>query len=130
MELVGPYKTAHEEWREKGLSSENFAGFFKDYMDYFFKAVELTGIYWKAVFELYEPPEGVLQISDKMRERFRRVVQNADLSSPLQRDIVETAKKAIAESPEPRFASLLMDLDSPLDKGRILSVKASDVGKF
>lgn len=130
MGLIGPYKTAHEEWREKGLSSENFAGFFKDYMDYFFKAVELTGIYWKAVFELYEPPEGVLQISDKMRERFRRVVQNADLSSPLQRDIVETAKKAIAESPEPRFASLLMDLDSPLDKGRILSVKASDVGKF
>ncbi len=130
MKIVGPYKTANEEWQENGMSSEDFARFFKGYMDYFFKAVELTGIYWKMVFELYHPPTGVPQISDKMRERFRGVVQNADLSSPLQRDIVETAKKAIAKSPQKRFAALLTDLDSPLDKARILTVKESDVGKF
>ncbi len=130
MKRLGPYRTAYEEWKEKGLASEPFTLYFKDYMELFFQAVELTSIYWKMVFELYDPPKGTLQITDRMRERFRRVIQNADLSSPLQRDILQNAKEALQEKIPRRFASLVRKTRRPLRRQRILSVRREDVGKF
>lgn len=127
---LGPYKAAYEEWRGKGMESEAFALYFKDYMELFFQAVELTGLYWRMVFELYDPPGGTLQINDRMRERFRRVVQNADLSSPLQRDIVRDAREALQKGAPRHLASLLRKTQRPVERSEILSIASEDVGKF
>lgn len=127
---LGPYKTAYDELKTDGLTSENFTLYFKDYMELFFQAVELTSLYWKMVFELYDPPQGTLQITDRMRERFRRVVQNTDLSSPLQKNILKDAKEALSERPPRRFAPLVRKTKLPLERKKILAIASEDVGKF
>jgi hypothetical protein len=127
---LGPYKTAYEELKKDGIASENFTLYFKDYMEFFFQAVELTSIYWKMVFELYDPPNGTLQITDRMRERFRRVVQNADLSSPLQKNILKDAKEALKEKAPRKFAPLVRKTALSLKRKEILSIAPEDVGKF
>jgi hypothetical protein len=127
---VGPYKSAYEELKEEGLSSEKFTKYFEIYMDYFFQAVELTSIYWRMVFELYDPPGDILQISDKMRERFKKVIQNADLSSPLQKNILKDAKEAFQTNVPRKFSPLARKGSSPLKKDKVLSIDPEDVGKF
>ncbi len=127
---AGPYKKAYEEFKEEGMEGEKFKLYFSGYMEYFFKAIELTGIYWKMVFELYDPPDGVLQITDSMRRRFKGVVQNADLSSPLQRDILSDARKAFQNRVPRKFFSLVRRSKRPLNKWKILSINEEDVGKF
>jgi len=127
---VGPYKSAYEELGEEGLSSEKFTKYFEVYMGYFFQAVELTSIYWKMVFELYDPPGDILQISDKMRERFKKVIQNADLSSPLQKNILKDAKEAFQTNVPRKFSPLTRKVSLPLKKDKVLSIDPEDVGKF
>ncbi len=127
---IGPYKSAYGELKEHGLSSGKFARYFKGYMDFFFQAVELTSIYWKIVFELYDPPGNVLQISDRMRKRFKKVVQNADLSSPLQKNILKDAKEALQTGVPRKFNALLRKGKLALKKEKILSIDQKDVGKF
>lgn len=127
---LGPYRTAYEEWKKEGLASESFSLYFSGYMELFFEAVELTSIYWRMVFELYDPPDGTLQITDRMRERFRRVVQNADLSSPLQKNILKDAKEALQVKVPRKFAPLVRRTKLPLKQQKILSIAQEDVGKF
>lgn len=127
---VGPWKEAWRELESQGMESEKFVEYFKDYMKFFFRAVELTGIYWKMVFELYDPPGNVMQISDSMRERFKRVVQNADLSSPLQKDVLEDATEAFQTRVPRKFTALVRKAKSPVNKKRILAINPEDVGKF
>ncbi len=130
LKLLGPYKTAYEELQSNGLESGKFKTYFESYMSFFFEAVELTSIYWRMVFELYDPPRNAMQISDKMRERFKRVVQNADLSSPLQKNILEDAKQALGAGVPAKFKSLVGKARSSLKEEKILSIKQEDVGKF
>ena len=131
VKLLGPYKTAHEELKNEGLGSEKFKRYFNDfYMGLFFQAVELTGIYWRMVFELYDPPGNVLQISDKMRERFRRVIQNADLSSPLQKDVLGDAKNEFYAGVPPKLSALVRTSKRPLNQKKILKINPKDIGKF
>ena len=127
---IGPYKSAYEDLRNKGISSGKFSQYFNGYMKLFFQAVELTSLYWKMVFELYDPPGNVLQISEPMRDRFKKVVQKADLSSPLQKGILKDAKEAFQTGAPRKFTSLARKVKSPLKKEKILSINASDVGKF
>lgn len=127
---IGPYKVAYEEFKKEGLSSKKFEIYLKNYMELFFQAVELTSLYWKMVFELYDPPEGVLQISDPMRKRFKSVIQNADLSSPLQKNILKDAKKAFQAGIPEKFKSARKALRSPLDRKKVLSIKREDIGKL
>ncbi len=127
---IGPYKTAYEELKQNGVSSERFTKYFKDYMKFFFQAVELTSIYWKMVFELYDPLEQILQISDSMRKRFKKVVQNADLSSPLQKNILKEAKEALHTGAPSKFRPLLRKKRVAVLKEKILSIDPKEVGKF
>ncbi len=127
---IGPYKTAYGDLKNDGLSTGKFSNYFKDYMKFFFQAVELTSIYWKMVFELYDPPGNVLQISDPMRKRFKRVVQNADLSSPLQKNILRDAKDALQTGVPRKFKGLLRKKRLGIDKEKVLSIHSKDVGKF
>lgn len=130
IQWFGPYKTAWKDLKENGIFSGKFNPYFKDYMKVFFKAVELTSIYWKMVFELYDPPGNLFQISDPMRKRFKRVVQNADLSSPLQKDILKDAKEALQTGAPRKWASLVKKVRLPLNREKVLSINPMDVGKF
>jgi hypothetical protein len=129
MKLQGPYKDAYEDLKEHGAESGKFQKYFDGYMEFFFRAVELTSVYWKMVFELYDPPDGVLQITDPRRKRFLSVVQNADLSSPLDRAILGYAKEALEKNVPRRFASLVKKTGE-VDRNKILKINQNDVGKF
>jgi len=130
MKWIGPYKSAYEDLKKHGITADIFVKYFKSYMEFFFQAVELTSIYWKMVFELYDPPGSVIQITDPMRRRFKQVVQNADLSSPLQKRILSDAKKAFRTGAPRKFAPLVRKARSPIKKEKILAINPDDVGKF
>lgn len=127
---LGPYKAAYDEWRREGIASKDYAHYFEGYMDLFFEAVALTGLYWRAVFELYDPPGGTLQINERMRERFKRVVQSADLSSPLQRNVLKDAQAALQERVPRKFLPLVRKARRPVNRQEILAIAQEDVGKF
>jgi len=58
------------------------------------------------------------------------VVQNADLSSPLQKNILKDAEEALQEKVPRKFVSLIRKTKHPLKRKKILSVTPEDVGKF
>lgn len=65
------------------------------YDDYFQKAVELATIYVKAAYKIYSSEE----IDDRIWHRFLSVVRNADLGAPLEQDVFEQARTALASWP-------------------------------
>ncbi len=127
---LSPYRKANQEYENSGLNGEKFKKYFSDYMDLFFNAVELTSIYWKALFELYEPTDNVLEISDPMRKRFLNIVQNADLSSPLEKDILQKSKDALLSTDDSRLKRLAASASNPVDRKKVLEIRKEDVGKF
>ena len=111
---LSPYKKANKEYKKSGLDGEKFKRYFSDYMDLFFNAVELTSIYWKALFELYEPTDNVLEISNPMRNRFLNIVRDADLSSPLEKDVLQKAKDALLSTDDSRLKGLVASAKNPV----------------
>jgi hypothetical protein len=85
----GPYVNAAEDFKDHGPASQNYKQFYKevDYFSHFSEAVQLGSIYIQAAFELYNADH----LATKERDFFRRVVQNADLASPLQKNLYQTA---------------------------------------
>lgn len=60
----------------------------KTYDDFYNQAVELAGVYVQAAWKIYDSDE----LDDKVREKFLNVVRNADLSAPLEKNILKKAK--------------------------------------
>lgn len=94
--LVGPYKKADEEYKKKGRSGPQFKKYVQrpKYLDYYNKAVELTGVYVKALYEAYRLLKEGKDFAYK-RKWFCKVVSGADLSCPLEEDILGKAKAAL-----------------------------------
>lgn len=92
---VGPYVKAARDYTKDKEKSESFKKFYSEpgYEQVFVKAIELALIYMKAAFELYNADN----LTEDERGKFKGVIQNADLSTPLQRDIYESALKALNE---------------------------------
>ncbi len=127
---LSPYKKANQEYKKSGLEGEKFKEYLSGYVDLFFNAVELTSVYWKALFELYEPTDNVLEISDPMRRRFLNVVRNADLSSPLEKDILQKSKDALLSTDDGRLMRLVASASNPVDRKKVFEIRKEDVGKF
>ena len=91
----GPYVKAARDYNKDKENSESFKKFYSEpgYEQVFVKAIELSLIYMKAAFELYN----AANLTEDERGKFKGVIQNADLSAPLQRDIYESALKALNE---------------------------------
>ncbi len=87
----GPYVHAAHDFRDQGTASAKYQKFYGgvDYLSYFEQAIELALIYIQTTFELYN----VGNLANEERNFFLRVVQDADLSAPLQKDIYQTALK-------------------------------------
>lgn len=85
-----------------------------------------------ALWEMYARLSEGRDLTNKHRERFRRIVSNADLSSPLQQDILEKAREEpgktwtmdsfVEKSCQPRLEALdLLSSDEIMDSGRDLA---------
>jgi hypothetical protein len=98
-----PYKIADMDFQSNKENSEKYKEYWlstkltksKSYEDYYNNAVELASIYVKAANKLYEINH--IDFKDEHRQRFLKIVINADLSNPLDNNILEDAKKAYLE---------------------------------
>ncbi len=94
--MAGPYKKADKEYKKEGRKGPNFKKYIQKpgYLDYYEKAVELTVVYMTALYKAYRILKTGKDFADKS-QWFLKVVSNADLSCPLQKDILEKAKAAL-----------------------------------
>jgi len=91
----GPYVKAARDYNKDKEKSESFKNFYSEpgYEAVFVKAIELSLIYIRAAFKLYNAD----YLTEDERGKFKGVIQNADLSASLQRDIYESALKALQD---------------------------------
>jgi hypothetical protein len=98
-----PYKKSDIDYRTNKENSQNYKEYWlstalsenKSYEDYFNDAVELASIYVKAANKLYDINHD--DFKDELREQFLKIVRNADLTNPLDTNILEDAKNAWSE---------------------------------
>jgi hypothetical protein len=62
--------------------------------------------------------------------RFLNIVRNADLSSPLEKEIYQKAKDALLSTEDSRLKGLVASTTSPIDREKVMQIKQEDVGKF
>ena len=89
----GPYRDAAEEYEKYGQDSPMYREYIAepDYVSYYDRAVQLSAVYITALFEIYTALSAGKDFTD---QRFAKIVSGADLSCPLDHDIL---KKAYAE---------------------------------
>jgi hypothetical protein len=97
-----PYKHTDLDFRTNKENSEKYKEYWlnneiKDmsYEDYYKKAVELASIYVKAAYKLYEINHA--DFKDEYRRQFLKIVKDADLTNPLDNNILDDAKMAYRE---------------------------------
>ncbi len=95
--IRGPYKTAAEEYGEYKEKSPMYQEFIvrPDYMTHYNDAVKLSAIYVTALFEAYTVLLAGGDFDEDKRNRFLAIVSEADLSCPLEKDILDEAQKAL-----------------------------------
>lgn len=95
----GPYKKAYKEYKELGNESPRYKKYIEeiDYLKYYRIALELSVVY---LLVLYEAFELLNNNSDpkKHQERFLSILSDADLSCPLDSDILSKAEIALKSS--------------------------------
>ncbi|MDH5637705.1 MAG: zinc dependent phospholipase C family protein [Nitrospinota bacterium] len=101
----GPFMDAYADYKDSGngANSDKYKKYIllntiekpdgADYFAYIENAVELASVYIKAAHKMFE----LKGLNDESRNRFKSVVRNADLGSPLEEDILATAKKNLAD---------------------------------
>ena len=95
-----PYKSADIDFRTNKEDSELYKEYWlnkdhtkgKSYEDYYKWAVELASIYVKAANKLYEISHA--EFRDEFRRQFLHIVKDADLTNPLDNNLLDDAKKA------------------------------------
>lgn len=90
---AGPYKEAAREYA-KGRNGAKFQKYIRKpgYLRYYEQAVELSVIYMTALFKIYELLRTGKDFTDSEKRSFCKIVSNADLSCPLQKDILKKAQ--------------------------------------
>ncbi|MDH7598685.1 MAG: zinc dependent phospholipase C family protein [Sedimentisphaerales bacterium] len=99
--LVGPYKDAAKEYQAMGDRSPMYRRFIKDidYLQAYQQAVRLAKVYLIALYEVHTILKDGKDFTDRHRARFCSIISGADLSCPLEAEIVQ---KAIAALCAPR----------------------------
>ncbi|MFA5251792.1 MAG: zinc dependent phospholipase C family protein [Phycisphaerae bacterium] len=95
---MGPYKKADKEYRKQGVNGPRFQEYVGEpkYLEYYGQAVELTKVYMSALYKVYRLLADGKNFDEKRKKRFCEVVSGADLSCPLEEDILEKAKAELA----------------------------------
>jgi hypothetical protein len=102
MTHAGPYKNARKEYNalvNSGKKSQNYTNFFEEpqYLHAYRNAVELAALYILALYEAYYRLSNRQDFSEDQKKRFCSIVSDADLSCPLQTDILAKAIKAFSQ---------------------------------
>jgi len=94
---VGPYKKAKADYSEHGPDSRMYQEYVvePDYVGHYERAVQLSAVYIAALYEVYVTLKAGKDFTDRHKNRFRKIVSNADLSCPLQTDILKKAQAAL-----------------------------------
>ena len=97
--IRGPYKEAAEDYRKNGCDKGMCRKYIKDvdYLKHWHVAVKLSVIYLQALYEVYCVLKEGKDFTEKHKQRFLKIVGNADLSCPLEQNIFEKAKDALEE---------------------------------
>jgi hypothetical protein len=93
---LGPYRTAAEEYKEESPMYQEFI-VKPDYMKHYNDAVKLSAIYVAALFEAYTVLLAGGDFDGDGRARFLNIVSDADLSCPLERDILADAYEELTK---------------------------------
>jgi len=93
----GPYKKAAKDYEKNQENSTMFKQYIKDvdYIKFYRLAVELAVIYLIALYEVYFVLKEGLGFNKRHKQRFLRIVSEADLSCPLEQHIFEKASAAL-----------------------------------
>lgn len=98
--IHGPYKDAEAEYREDGAQGDMYREFIAapNYLTYYNEAVHLSAVYMAALYEVYTTLTAGMDF-EAQKARFREIVSNADLSCPLEKDILQKARTTLTEGP-------------------------------
>jgi hypothetical protein len=109
--IHGPYKEAQEEYQEHGADGDMYREYVAEpnYLTYYDEAVRLSAVYMAALYEVYTTLAAGEDFDDPQQKRFREIVSDADLSCPLEKDILQKARERLTSGPggasyEPLFA--------------------------
>jgi len=93
---AGPYKEAAKEYAQ-GRDGPKFIKYIRKpkYLSYYEQAVELSVVYMTALFKIYELLRTGQDFTNTKKRKFCKIVSDADLSCPLQKDILEKARAAL-----------------------------------
>lgn len=97
--IKGPYKKAAKEYNKGRKKSKIFQEYIEKpkYIKYYKNAVNLTEIYLKALYKVYQLLEEGKDFGVEEKKWFCKVVRSADLSCPLEQEILDSAWKALNE---------------------------------
>ncbi len=120
-QMLGPYRQAAEDYEKKGESGM-FREYIKDvdYIKHYRLAVELAVIYLIALYEVYFVLKKGGDFTEQHEERFRSIVSDADLSCPLEQNILEKSNAALT-SKENMEAAIEKHFPSLLTKTKLLT---------
>lgn len=93
---VGPYRKAKDEYERYETEAPMYKEYIQepDYIGHYARAVQLSAVYITALYEVYSALKAGEDFTDK-KTRFLTIVSNADLSCPLQTDILKKAQAAL-----------------------------------
>lgn len=96
--LFGPYKKAAEDYERHGVDSKMYRQYIleSDYAGHYEQAVRLSAVYITALYEVYEVLRAGGDFAER-KKRFLAIVSGADLSCPLQRDLLDKACAALSD---------------------------------
>jgi len=91
---VGPYAEAKKDYETGG---EKFQIYVEDtkYMEYFEEAVKLSMVYLRALYRVYDTLRKGNSFTQPKKRKFLKIVSEADLSCPLEKDILKHAQEAL-----------------------------------
>ncbi len=95
----GPYKVAAKQYKKDRKKSPMYNQYIKEleYIKYYYDAVELAAVYLAALYEVYSILESGKDFTGRHKNRFLKIVSNADLSCPLQQQILKKSRNALAK---------------------------------
>ncbi len=96
-QVLGPYRDAAKEYTRHQTEGPMYMEYIgtPNYMNYYEQAVHLSAAYIAALFEIYTVLTAHKDFDEMHKSRFRSIVSAADLSCPLERNILDKARMAL-----------------------------------
>jgi len=99
--IHGPYQDAHQEYQKQGAKGAMYKEYVaeSDYVAYYEQAVRLSAAYIAALYEVYTTLAAGDDFDQPQKTRFCGIVNAADLSCPLEQNILQKAREKLTAGP-------------------------------